>query len=165
MGNLSGIFDGVGQKPTTSEALPEGQYLVTIAKAEVKETKAKDGHYINVQYKVIDGQFVNRVVFGRYNIRNKNPDAQRIGQEQFYQLREALGMQSVQDTNLLEGKSLFVKLGVKKGMNDEPENTIKAHLANGQQPKPQAQPQAQAQAQTSAVPPWAKQQNQDQEIF
>ena len=152
MGNLSSIFNGMGEKPENSyEPLPEGWYRVTIAGAEVCQTKAGTGHYIKVQYKTDTG----RVVFGNLNIRNPNPEAQRIGQEQFYQLRTAIGLGQVQDTDQLIGAVLQIKLAIRKSEEYGDSNDVKGFKAVEGAAPPKAIAPAQERAPAS-TPPWAK---------
>lgn len=73
----------------TNELLPNGVYLAKIAKAELKETKAMDGKYINVQLKVIEGEYENKSVFTMFNIENKNPKAVEIGLSQLKSMLHA----------------------------------------------------------------------------
>lgn len=156
MGNLSGIFDGVGTKPEYDNSpLPVGEYKVEIVKAEIKTTKDGTGNYINVQYKVIDGQYINRVVFGMLNIRNKNPEAQRIGGEQFFNLREAIGVKKVDDTDQLVGHRLQIKLGIRKSEQYGDQNDVKGFSALAGAPKPVAATPSVAPATQKAAPPWA----------
>jgi hypothetical protein len=157
MGNLSSIFDGMGTKPENDYSpLPEGNYKVEIVKADVKETKDGTGNYINVQYKVVDGPCANRVFFGMVNIKNKNPEAQRIGQEQFYNLRTACGLQKVTDTDQLIGYTIEVSLGIKKSEQYGDQNNIKKFSAIAGAPKPAAVPTPTAPTAPAGAPPWAK---------
>ena len=51
------------------EALPGGQYRTIVEKAEVKETKAGTGEYIETTFKVLEpAQFESRKLWGRFNI-------------------------------------------------------------------------------------------------
>lgn len=59
--------------------VPTGNYSVKVASAEVKETKAKTGHYLQVGFRITEGEYEGSVLTDRLNINNKNEDAVRIG--------------------------------------------------------------------------------------
>lgn len=63
-------------EPKGFSPIEPGQYTVVVDEAEVKETKAGNGSYINVKFK-IDG--TNRSIFHSFNIRNPNQQAVEIG--------------------------------------------------------------------------------------
>lgn len=100
------------------DPMPPGEYPVFIEKAEVKDTKAGDGKYINLQVSVTGDQFNNRKVFAKINIVNKNPQAVQIGLRELAQLTKAVGLPTVKDSSELVDKSLIVRLKVKDGQNE-----------------------------------------------
>jgi len=98
----------------TNELLPNGVYLAKIAKAELKETKSGTGKYINVQLKVIEGEYENKSVFTMFNVENSNPKAVEIGLSQLKSMLHAakapFKLDSVED---LVGYDLGVKVATK----------------------------------------------------
>lgn len=74
------------------EPVPIGTYLVISDDAELKTTKNGEGNYISIKYKIIDGDQEGRFLFSNYNIINKNPEAQKIGQQQLKNFMDAAGL-------------------------------------------------------------------------
>jgi hypothetical protein len=155
MGNLSDLFGGEYdssqyQGDNDFAPLPPGEYTVTIDKAEIKQTKAGDGHYVNVQLSVVGDKYANRKMFDRMNIDNPSQKAVEIGLRQFSSLcRAAAGGQDVKvtDTDELLGQTVVVKVAVK-----DDQNVVKAYkVAGTQQPMPPSQP-----SQKPKQPPRAK---------
>ena len=138
------------------EPIPAGWYTASIAGAELKDTKAGNGKYINVRYDITGPSHEGRVVFGMLNIQNPNPKAEEIGRQQLGELMRAIGLNQVTDTDQLIGGKCSIKVAIKPAQNGyEPSNDIKAWKAQeGAMPKPEAAPQAEKPA--AAAPPWAK---------
>lgn len=82
----------------TKTVLPSGVYSVQIESAELKETNAKTGHYLEVGFKVLDGEHKESVVINRFNTHNNNPDAERIGRDQ---LKTMITMAGYANPNML----------------------------------------------------------------
>lgn len=76
-----------GGNAPTNTALPESKYHVSITAAEVKQTRAKTGQYIKVEFTVQEGEHKGRKVWTNFNIKNPNPQAVEIG---FQQLKDML---------------------------------------------------------------------------
>lgn len=145
------------------DPLPAGDYIATISGADLKMTKAGTGQYINLKLKIEGPTHAGRVIFSMINIRNQNPEAERIGRTQLGNIQRALGIATLQDTDQLIGGQIAVKVAVKPATEQYPAgNEVKAYKAvNGAQaPSPAfAAPPAQAAASPSAgraAPPWAK---------
>lgn len=108
-------FDATQVAPDTGmEALPAGWYNVMIVESEVKPTKDTTGLMLVMQYKVMDGQYANRLIFARFNIKNNNPVAQEIAYKQLSAVCHAVGVLQVEDSQLLHGKPFKVKVKVRK---------------------------------------------------
>ena len=148
------------QSDRNFEPLPAGWYNASITSAELTPTKAGDGAYIKVRYDITGPTHQGRVVFGNINIRNKNPDAERIGRQQLGELMLAIGLAEVRDTDELIGANIGVKLKIRPAQGDwEASNDVSGFKSLGTAPTaPTSQvsaPNAPAQA-TGARPPWAK---------
>lgn len=132
---------------TDYELLPEGWYTANIADAELRETKAGTGNYINVRYDIIGPSHAGRVVFGMITVRNPNQTAERIGREQLSALAAAIGMKEMpRDTDELVGNSVEVKVGVEKSAEYGDKNNIKGFKSAGKSSAPAAAPKAAAPA-------------------
>ena len=95
------------------EPIPAGWYTATVTGAELKDTKAGDGQYINVQYTVLGPEYQGRVIFGLINIRNASTKAQEIGLSNLNSLMAAIGLEKVQDTDQLIGHDCQVKVKIR----------------------------------------------------
>jgi len=123
-------FDARTVAPDTGvqEALPAGWYNVMIDQSEIKPTKANDGNYLELCFKVLDGAHVGKSVFGRLNLRNANPTAQEIGYKQLSAVAHAVGVLMVQDSSQLHNIPLKIKLKVRPARDDyEASNDITAY--------------------------------------
>lgn len=151
------------QSDRNYDALPPGWYNATIAAAELTPTKAGNGAYIKVRYDITGPTHQGRVVFANLNIRNANPEAERIGRQQLGELMRAIGLATVQDTDQLVGAPVCIKLKVREARDGyEASNDVSGFkaIAGGAPsipaaPKPAAAAPP-APAATGARPPWAK---------
>jgi len=147
------------------DPIPAGDYIATITGAELKMTKAGTGQYINLKLKIEAPTHAGRVIFAMVNIRNANPEAERIGRTQLGNIQRAIGISVLQDTDQLVGNSIAIKVAIKAATEQYPAgNEVKAYKAvdGAAAPKPtSAVPSFGAPAQASAAPakaapPWAK---------
>ncbi len=124
-------FNAQQVKPQDSfEPIPANWYNVMIDESEIKPTNAADGHYLEMRMTVMDGEYANRKLFGRFNIDNKNQTAVDIAYAQLSSICHAVGVLQVDDTNLLHGKPFQVKVTVRppQGAYDA-SNELKAFKA------------------------------------
>lgn len=150
-------FDATGVAPATPfEVLPKGQYPVIISATEMKATKAGDGHYLEVEYTVTEGEFESRRLWSRHNISNPNAKAEQIARQELSAICHAVGILKVSDSEELHDKPLRIEVGIEKNkQNDSDVNRVKAWMpVEGAKPAP-ARPAAAAPA-AKAPPPWAK---------
>lgn len=112
MANLN--FDATNVAPSTPfEPVPAGWYNVMIDESSVEPTKNGEGTLLKLRLNVIDGDCANRKIFARLNIRNQNPVAQEIAQQQLSAICHATGTIRVQDSQELHGKPFQVRVTVK----------------------------------------------------
>jgi len=72
-------------------ALPEGEYLAQIVKEEVKATKKEDGHYLQFDWKIMEGQYKDKFLFDRLNLSNPNKEAERMASLALNSIAKACG--------------------------------------------------------------------------
>lgn len=176
-------FDATKIQPSVPfEALPDGEYPVIITDTNEKPTKNGLGSYLEVIMKVIDGEYANRRITDRLNIKNQNETTVEIAHRQLSAICYVTGELLLQDTQQLHGKPFRV-IVAKVPRNDKPDqmtNEIRGYRnSDGTEPgfsgkpaNPAAEPQgagwnapkpsvppipAQAPG-ASATPPWAQQQ-------
>jgi hypothetical protein len=121
-------FNGAGQEAMDDfSVVPADTYNVQIVKSEVVQTKDKTGTLLKTQFKIIDGKFKGRIIFGQYNLTNQNPQAVEISRKQMKTLCDAIGKpDGVKDSNELHNIPLQIKVSIKpaKGIYAE-QNEIK----------------------------------------
>ena len=135
-------------------AMPPGWYPVEIEKAEIRETRAKDGKYVWIQLVVIGDRFAKRKQFDRFNIVNKNPKAVEIAQRSLAGLAAGCGLVALKDTSDLVGRQLDARLKIRA--DDPKENEVTAYALLGKESSKPAKAPAPAKAaqaaQTQAAP-------------
>ena len=154
--------DDLPESDRNFDPIPPGWYSASITSAELTPTKAGTGTYIKVRYDITGPTHEGRVVFANLNIRNPNPDAERIGRQQLGELMRAIGLAQVQDTDELIGASLQIKLKIRPAQGEwEASNDVSGFRAAGgnaapAMPRPVAPAAAPAQPAATSRPPWAK---------
>ncbi|RTL05218.1 DUF669 domain-containing protein [Candidatus Dependentiae bacterium] len=111
------------------ELMPAGDYLVVSDTVEVKETKGGDGRYLKVMYKVLEGDWKNRVVFHQFNFENKNPKAVEIAKGELKKWFIAAGLppeaQVIKSADSVCGLKCVIKVGVKTDSQYGDKNVVK----------------------------------------
>lgn len=104
----------INELPESSgfEPIPEGWYFAVIEKAELKATST-GGQMIAVNYKITGPTHAGRTInFQNLNIKNSNPTAETIGQQQLREIMSAIGLNRIDDTDQLVGRPLQIKLKI-----------------------------------------------------
>jgi hypothetical protein len=130
MADISNMYNAANAPEDTGfDPLPAGWYDVEVDKTELRNTKAGNGSYISVQFRVQGPSHAGRVVFGTYNLANPNPKAVEIGHAQFRSLHTACGLPHITDTDQLIGRTCAIKLVVKLDDHYGDKNEVKAARA------------------------------------
>jgi len=150
---------------STFDPIPAGWYTARITDTKLKTTKAGNGEYLEVKFDITGPSYEGRCVWGRFNLKNPNPQAEQIGQQQFKDCFSAIGLERVSDSDELLGGALQIKVVVKPadGQYDE-SNDVKGFkpLEGGatmlkQEPKAAfAAPAAAAPVAKGGSAPWLK---------
>lgn len=109
------------------DPVPKGWYIAQIVNSEIKPTKTPGGARLNIQFKILQGDFINRVAFGGYNVQNSNPVAVNIAMEELAELSKAVGVPVWNDTEQLHGIPFNLKLKIKHDEGYEPSNEPDAY--------------------------------------
>lgn len=149
-------FDATKIDPTNEfDPVPAGNYVAEIEDAELKDTKAGTGQYINFKFNIIDGPLSGRKVFQNINVSNANAQAESIGQKQLSQLCHAVDFLKLKSERDLIGRVCKIKVGIRQGTNGySDQNEIKAFEAvqAATKPTPSAPPSRRAEPANAA--PW-----------
>jgi len=89
--NFDATVIDISDKRGDFEPMPQGKYNAMITKNEIVSTQA-GGQMLVLHCKVLEGQYVNRMVFWNLNIQNSNPKAVEIANEHLAILLSNLGL-------------------------------------------------------------------------
>ncbi len=101
--------------------IPTDWYNMRIVKTDVVKTKKKDGHYISLEFEVMEGDFKGRKVWTNLNVDNPNPVAVEIANKDLARICLSCGIPVIQDTQELHDIPLRVKVGLAKTNDQYPE--------------------------------------------
>jgi hypothetical protein len=107
------------------EPLPGGKYSAVIDNTEIKDTKAGNGRYIVITYKITSGPASGRLVFVNYNIENPSQVAVDIGMSQLKQVCEAVGKPKFENLYELHGSPILLTLAIKRDEKYGDSNIVK----------------------------------------
>ena len=151
MANLNG-FDANNVDPASDfEPIPAGKYLVTITNTEMKQTKSGTGHYLELTFQVLDGQYKGRLLWSRLNLDNPNAQAVQIAQGELSAICRAVGVMRPKDSIEMHNLPLLVTVKCKKRQdNGDIVNEVRGYA------KKEAG-EAAPQEEDSSTPPWSRQ--------
>lgn len=159
---------GVPQREDRFTPMPAGWYLLQIVESAIVNLESGNGQGLKLTAAVIQQQYQGRKVFIRMNVRHKNPQAERIAQQELRELCEAVGLaQGFTDTVQLHGRPFLARLTVRPERVKNPqrpqdgkydaENEVKGYKPANAQVNT-----APVAAASGAAPPWAGGQQQGQ---
>jgi hypothetical protein len=130
MAQLPGAYMSEENHETSGfSIIPEGNYIAQIIKSEWKDTKAKNGKYIALTLKIVDGDHKGKVLFENLNLINPNPQAVEIATKTMNSICAACGKVNVEDTDELHAIPMTVVVKITPAKGDFPEsNKISAYL-------------------------------------
>lgn len=102
-------FGGIEEESNGFQLMPEGNYVLVVDSAELKDTRSKTGKYINFKYKVVAPEkFNKRYIWDIVNVKNDSEVAVKIGLERMKRLFSLAGFTEAEmktkDHNDLVGK-------------------------------------------------------------
>lgn len=114
MARIPGYTDGFNAEDVSPagsyDPLPDGWYAALIDSSEVKQTKAGNGEYLALRFKIVEGDFENRTVFTNLNLVNPNAQAVEIARRTFSSICHAVGVLNPEDTSELHGIPMSIKI-------------------------------------------------------
>ncbi len=150
MANL-GNFDANNVEPATDfEPIPAGKYLAVIVGSEMKPTKTRAGHYLELQFQLLDGPYKNRLLWSRLNLDNPNRQAVQIAQGELSAICRAVGVLQPKDS--IELHNLPLQITVKCKKRDDTGDITNEVRAYTRKDVVVGVPQQEA----SNTPPWAR---------
>ena len=134
MGNMD--FDPSGYQPRTEmAAVPAGKYLCRVEDTERKDTKNGDAQYLQITHVITEGEYKRRKIFDRLNLWSaqggqwvrRTDQAGTIAGEAMADLLQAVGMGPIRNHEELRGKSLVVKVKVRKSEEHGDSNDVQKY--------------------------------------
>ena len=162
MSNLAGYnFNAEEVEPSSSfDPIPAGWYTAIISSSEMKATRDGYGEYLSLTLQVIEGQYENRLVFARLNLKNANDKAVDIARKDLAAICRAVGVMSPQSSEQLHDIPLMIKVKVRPASGDyEASNDIggyKAVEGANLTPAPKAASKPQTPPPAATKKPWQK---------
>lgn len=128
MAKLPGGFSSKGKETMSDRSVVDaGDYIAEIVKSEYLITKAKDGHRLNLHWKILDGPFKGRMVFSNLNLDNPDEQAQDIAEKELNTIVQACGKVSIkEDSEEIHNIPVKIKVTVRPAnSNFAAQNEIK----------------------------------------
>lgn len=122
-------FDANQVKPARDyvAVVPPGKYLVKIDKAELRQTKAQNGHLLWFEMTIIQGEYKDQKLFDQINVDNPSNECVRIGMGQFSALARAAGNPCVQNEKELVNAIVVAHVKVKADAKYGDSNEIRTY--------------------------------------
>jgi hypothetical protein len=122
MAQLNGTFDSSQHEDIGGafDPIPAGEYMMQIVESAILETKARNGKYIKLTLKVIDGEYKGRQIWVNLNIVNPNPVAVEIATKELATICRAVGKLQIVDTQELHGIPFLGRVKIRPASGDYP---------------------------------------------
>lgn len=109
------------------ELIPDNTELtVKIVDSDYVENSKGNGHFLRLEREVVGGKYDGKKIWSNLNLDNPSKTAVEIANKEFATTCRACGVINVEDSEELHGIEHTVKVGIRKGQGDYPDqNTIK----------------------------------------
>ncbi len=163
MVDLNGTFDatGVPEDDRNFDPIPAGKYRLQVIESKIEETKTGSGDMLTLTLEVIDGPYKGRRIWDRLNVRNQNPDAQRIAQRALADLCLSINVPQVKDSEQLHFKPFTASVTIQADKTGQygPQNRVR-YATPGKAEQASARPaqqstQGKPAAAGSTAKPWS----------
>ena len=133
--------------------LDDGVYPATITGSEIQKTKSGRGEKLTVTCKLDNGAYL----WPSINVAHDSPEAAEIGQRELGELCEAVGVEELQDTVQLHGKTLGLVVRTEAAKGDFKARNV---VIGFRRPTgaPNVAARSPAVATKTAAAPWARKQ-------
>ncbi len=151
-------FDANTVEPLAAfDPIPAGKYLAAITESEMKPTKNGAGHYLELTFDVLEGQYKGRKLWTRLNLDNPNGQAVQIARGELSAICRAVGVMQPRDSVELHNLPVSVKVICKKREdNGEISNEIKGYEKKEAAFSPNAVPSTPAPQALNNAAPWSR---------
>ena len=115
MADLGGVFVQSSVSPLGDRTpLPAGPYRAVARKSEWKNTKSGGNKFLEIVWKVVDGEHNGRMLWSRLNLQNSNSQAVEIARAELSSICLAAGIAKLRDSVELHDIPLVLMVAVKK---------------------------------------------------
>jgi len=152
MARLPNAFNaGEAEKMGDFTPIPADTYVAQIVSSDMKDTKDGAGKYLQLQFKVLDGEYIGRVLFERLNIQNANTQTVEIAQKALATICELCGVGNLVDSEELHNHPMNIRVVIKPEKSQyAAQNEIKGYSAY------EGEAKASGDGGAKATPPWKK---------
>ena len=107
--------------------LPAGDYTAAVTNSELLDTKnGNGGKRLNLTWQIVEGPMKDRQIFHGINIKNPNPEAERIGLAELAMIARAAGKPNLRDSSELHNLPMLIRVAiVKRKDTGDDKNEIK----------------------------------------
>lgn len=128
--------------------VPPGDYVVILIEDEKKMTKAGTGHYLNLRFEILEGEYKGRNLFVILNLWNPSEEAVQIARRELATICKAVGVPRPENTAQLHNIPMVAVVKTEKNPGYADKNVIKnyksaqtthvapANVGNGAPAKP-----------------------------
>lgn len=107
-------FNAAEIEPAQSrDVLPAGKYIAIITQNETRQTKSGTGERLNFTFEIVEGDHKGRKVWAGLNIKNQNPDAEKIAMRELSAICRAVGVMQPRGPEDLHDKPLEIDVKVR----------------------------------------------------
>tara|TARA_R110000751_G_scaffold185208_2_gene291624 strand:+ start:666 stop:1172 length:507 start_codon:yes stop_codon:yes gene_type:complete len=94
------------------EVYPAGEYTGVIVASDFKETKKRNGFFLELEIMIVDGPLAGKKIWDRLNLKHENPVAMDISKKSYKALKDAtgIGRTEVEDSTDFHDKPFRMKL-------------------------------------------------------
>lgn len=153
MADLRGFDAGQIDPASDFDPIPAGKYVAAIIASEMKPTKAGTGHYLELTFQVLEGDYQNRLLWTRLNLDNPNPTAVQIARAELSAICRAVGVMAPNDSVELHDLPLVINVRCRRRDDTgDITNEIRGFSPKGSA----AAPKAQTPPADDSTPPWRR---------
>ncbi|MFW6061883.1 MAG: DUF669 domain-containing protein [Planctomycetota bacterium] len=113
MADLNG-FNANDYEDTGFEPIPAGKYLAVISESEMKRSQDGSHEYLNLTFRVLEGEYANRLLWKALCIHHPKAQAKQIARGQLTSICKAVGILQPRDTAELHNPPMTVTVKVRK---------------------------------------------------
>ena len=140
------------------EAIPAGNYQAVIVDSDMKPNKAGTGEYLQLEFEITEGEFRNRKLWARLNLKNPNAAAVRMARADLSAICHAVNVICPGDSVELHNLPLTITVKCRKTPDGDIVNEIRGYSAKNAPVTPATPATAAPVPPASSTPPWARQQ-------